>query len=48
MNITKTLNEIASKFVVLESDKRILKDRLAKKEMEVVNLKKEIKILSQQ
>ena len=48
MNITKTLNEVAGIFVVLESDNRILKDRLAKKEAEVVNLKREIKILSQQ
>tara|TARA_Y100000593_G_scaffold69804_1_gene128174 strand:- start:1696 stop:1839 length:144 start_codon:yes stop_codon:yes gene_type:complete len=47
MNITKTLNEIAGKFVVLESDNRILKNRLEKKEMEIRNLEKEIKILSQ-
>ena len=47
INVTKTLNEIASMFVVLESDKRILEDRLAKKEIEVVNLNKEIKMLCQ-
>ena len=47
MNITKTLNEIAGKFVVLESDNRILKNRLEKKEIEIRNLEKEIKILSQ-
>ena len=39
MDVTKTLNVIAGKFVVLESDIRIYKDRCKKLEYEVHKLK---------